>query len=148
MELVILEASSVLVPVRHDLLSLMPLVSFPDALEGRTVAPSHNTVAVALASFEVTSILGLLALKTTTSGRLDAVIILHDSETIRSPILKRAPEVILRLIIEDLGQRVKPAILKVANQVSVILSFLHLLLEVAATGHGLTILFQFLDVLS
>lgn len=146
-ELVIFEASSVLVPVRHDLLSLMPLVSLPDALEGRTVAPSHNTVAVALASFEVAPILGLLALKATTSGCLDAVIVLHDSKAIRSSILERSSEVILRLIVEDLGQRVKPAILKIANQMRVILSFLHLLLEVAATGHGLAVLFQFLDVL-
>ena len=125
----------------------MPLVSLPDALEGRTVAPGHDTVAVALAGFEVASILGLLSLKATTSGRLDAVIVLHDSEAIRTSILERAPEVILRLIVEDLGQRVKSAILKVADKVRVILSFLHLLLEVAATGHGLAVLFQFLDVL-
>ena len=146
-ESVILEASSVLVPVRHDHLALMPLVSLPDSLEGRTIAPGHDTIAVALAGFKVASILGLLALKATTSGRLDTVIVLHDTEAIRSPILECAPEVILRLIVEDLGQRVKPAILKVPDQVRVVLPLFHLLLEVAATGHWLTVLFQFLDVL-
>ena len=97
MQLVILEAATVRIPIRKDHLTFMPHIALPDSLKCRAVAPGHGTVAITLSSFEIAPVLSLFILSSIT---WQAIVVLHDAKAIRSAVLKRAAELITILVVD------------------------------------------------
>lgn len=107
-ELVLLEASTVDVSIRHGHFAFVPLISLPDTLEDGAIAPSHLTVAFSLACLEVALVLSFFKLSLLA---WQAEIVLESAEAVGTTVLEHSSELVTVLVV-DFTQVVKASIVE------------------------------------